>query len=215
MSSHNTNHWAQQADAIQQRLQEPSEKDAPVASSSSLNYCGHYERGKMYYRGDAVLVGSVGFECLASETNTHPEASHRWKRLDGPLGPTCDAGPDRLPIPDETARDRLLGLIVGEENRRQRVVCVRPGMPIYEGDTLISGDAHLTVTDGVPRDAKIVNVFSDPLRYPLSVHVVFEHESFDRVPEGCQLPHWCPSYTIEAEWGTPEVQSDVALTYPE
>ena len=215
MSSHNTSHWAQQADAIQQRSQESLGKEGPVESLSSLNYCGHYERGKTYYRGDAVLVGSVGFECLASETNTHPDLSHHWKRLDGPLGPTCDAGPDRLPTPDETARDRLLGLLGPGDVMRRRVVCVRPGMPVYQGDTIISGGCRLTVTDGVPRDAKIVNVFSDPMRYPLCVHVVFEHESFNLVYEGADIPHWCPSYTMGAECVTPEVQSDVARAYPE
>lgn len=154
MSSHNTSHWAQQADAIQHQTNE------------AFGVCQEDEQ-------------------------------------------------DRDETPDETARNRLLGLLGPGESMRQRVVCVRPGMPVYDGDTIISGSYRLTVAQGVPRDAKIVNVFSDPLRYPLCVHVVFEHESFERVPEGAEIPHWCPSYTMETQWDTPEVQSDVAFTYPE
>lgn len=146
--------------------------------------------------------------------------SHWAKQADAIQRSTSDTyskyhDQDREPTPDETVRDRLLGVVVGKENRRQRVVCVRPGMPLYDGDTIISGAYRLTVTQGVPKDAKIVNVFSDPLRYPLCVHVVFEHESFEPVYEGAEIPHWSPSYTMEVQWDTPEVQSDVALTYPE
>ena len=50
-------------------------------------------------------------------------------------------------------------------------------------------DSSLECIEGLPPGAKFVRSFQDPWRYPRTVVFVFEHDSFEIVPDGQMIPY--------------------------
>ena len=76
-----------------------------------------------------------------------------------------------------------------ENTDDRRLVVVEVASPLFfEMITKGFYDVGTRCIKGLPQGARFVRSFDDPIRYPKTIFFVFQHESFDIVPDGLMIP---------------------------